>query len=73
LPIKTDVTYFGTKGEDVGWRYTAGSLFLSLLAGQGFRWWLRDIHDTTATDTGGNTVQVSGYQKTGSAHTPGSV
>jgi hypothetical protein len=64
LPVKTDITYFGTKGEfDLGWRYTVGFLFLEPFGGAGIRWWLRDIHDSTATDTSGNTVPVSGYQE----------
>ncbi len=64
IPADTDVTYFGTKGEiDLGWRYTAGDWFLEPFGGAGIRWWLRDIHNGTATDAGGNIVQVQGYEE----------
>ncbi len=64
FPIKTDVNYFGTKGEaDLGWRYIAGQFYLEPFGGLGIRWWLRDLQDTTSTDANGNTVQVTGYQE----------
>jgi hypothetical protein len=64
FPASTDVTYFGTKGEiDVGWRYTCNTFYFEPFAGAGIRWWIRDIHDGTATDNNGNTVQVIGYQE----------
>ncbi|HET6420672.1 MAG TPA: hypothetical protein VFG19_10980 [Geobacteraceae bacterium] len=64
FPIKTDVDYFGTKGEaDLGWRYTVGQFYLEPFGGLGIRWWLRDLQDTTSTDANGNTVQVAGYQE----------
>lgn len=64
LPDKTDVTYFGTKYEvDLGWKYTFGAMSLEPFAGGGVRWWLRDLQDSTTTDTGGNLVHVTGYQE----------
>jgi hypothetical protein len=62
LPVKTDVTYFGTKGElDAGWRYSTGPFYMEPFGGAGIRWWLRDIHDASTTDGGGNSVSVMGY------------
>jgi hypothetical protein len=64
IPVTTDVTYFGTKGEiDAGWRYTCNAYYFEPFAGAGVRWWLRDIHNGTAVDNSGNTVQVIGYQE----------
>ncbi len=64
FPIKTDVTYFGTKGEaDLGWRYTVGRICLEPFGGVGIRWWLRDLQDTTSVDANGNSVPVSGYEE----------
>jgi hypothetical protein len=64
VPVGTDVTYLGTKGEiDVGLRHTIGAVFLEPFGGAGIRWWLRDLHDTTAVDAGGNSVRVQGYEE----------
>lgn len=64
FPASTDVTYFGTKGEiDVGWRHTSGCFYLEPFAGAGIRWWIRDLHDTTAVNNSGNTVQVTGGEE----------
>jgi hypothetical protein len=65
FPLKTDVTYFGTKGEiDLGWRYTLGSLYMEPFGGAGIRWWLRDLHDTP-TATGYEEDWLSAYARVG--------
>lgn len=71
LPVETDVNYFGVRNEvDFGYRTTfyrtastsspgTGSeeLRFEPFAGLGYRWWLRDLEDSTAS-TG---QRVSGY------------
>ena len=48
-PLKTDVTYFGTKLEsDIGWRLPLAAGSIEPFAGIGYRWWLRAIQDSTA-------------------------
>jgi hypothetical protein len=62
LPVKTEVTYFGTKGEiGVGWRHAFGPFYLEPFGGTGIRWWHRDIHGTMTADANGNAVSVQGY------------
>jgi hypothetical protein len=57
-PVETDVTYVGSKHElDVGYRITSGALSIEPFGGIGYRWWLRDLQDSTST-TG---TRVSGY------------
>jgi len=58
LPVQTDVTYVGTRHEfDLGYRQRGASWSAEPFAGLGYRWWLRDLHDS-ATNNG---IQVSGY------------
>ncbi len=65
LPVKTDVTYFGGKGElNLGWSYPAGRFLLQPFAGLGYRLWLRDLHDSSTRDGSGQAVQVQGYTET---------
>lgn len=75
LPVKTDVTYVGVKDEiSVGWSIPLGDGYLEPFAGVGYRWWIRDLQDTT-TNNGTSTVKVSGsteewqsaYTKVGAA------
>src|SRR6266571_3160950 len=48
VPLKTDVTYVGTRLEsDLGWRFGNESASVEPFAGLGFRWWQRDIKDGT--------------------------
>ena len=63
FPVKTDVTYIGARGEtDLGWRFPVQDVSIEPFAGIGYRWWLRDLHDTTAFDPGqGRNVSVGGY------------
>jgi hypothetical protein len=63
LPANTDVSYFGTRAEGgVGWAFPLASGRLEPFVGLGYRWWLRDIHDTTTTDPSQpGTIQVQGY------------
>ncbi|MFA5073826.1 MAG: hypothetical protein WC539_08030 [Nitrospirota bacterium] len=59
VPVKTDTTYFGGKLEaDLGWRFgSLQSTSLEPFAGLGFRAWLRDIQNATAS----NGTQAIGY------------
>lgn len=57
-PVRTDVAYFGTRGElDAGYRVGSAQFRVAPFVGIGHRWWLRDLQDTTSTDGGA----VSGY------------
>lgn len=57
-PIRTDVVYFGTRGElDAGYRAGSARAHLEPFVGVGHRWWLRDIHDAQTADGGA----ASGY------------
>jgi len=61
-PLKTDVTYFGTKLEsDVGWRMPLAAGSVEPFAGIGYRWWLRGLENSTAIDTTGIPFPVGGY------------
>ena len=65
IPVKTDVGYFVAKAEaDVGWRLSVEKFSLEPFAGLGYRWWLRDIHSSTAMDRNGNLVSVGGTTET---------
>lgn len=75
LPVKTDVIYVGVKEEiALGWAIPLGEGYLEPFAGLGYRWWIRDLQDST-TNNGTSTVQVSGstevwqsaYTKVGAA------
>jgi hypothetical protein len=75
LPVKTDVNYVGVKEEiALGWAVPLGAGHLEPFAVIGYRWWIRDLQDSTAND-GGTTVKVSGntevwesaYTKVGAA------
>lgn len=62
LPVKTDVTYVGGKGElNLGWSFPAGRFALQPFSGIGYRIWLRDLHDSSTTDRNGQVLQVQGY------------
>ena len=62
FPVRTDVSYVGVKGEiDLGWRLTVKKISVEPFGGVGYRWWLRDLQDSTAVDNSGNLVKVSGY------------
>ena len=62
LPVKTDVVYFGFKGETaVGWAVPVRKVRIEPFAGLGYRWWLRDLQNTTINDTTGAAIQVQGY------------
>lgn len=59
-PVDTRVVYLGTKSEvDLGYRLLAGAVRLEPFGGIGYRWWVRDLHDTTTADG----TQVSGYSE----------
>lgn len=65
LPVKTDVTYLGGKGElNLGWSFPTGSLAVQPFAGLGYRIWLRNLQDSTTRDANGQIVQVQGYTET---------
>jgi len=63
LPANTDVSYFGTRAEGgVGWAFPLASSRIEPFVGLGYRWWLRDIHDTTTTDPSQpGMIQAQGY------------
>ena len=62
-PLSTKVVYFGMKLEgDIGWRMQpATTWFVEPFAGIGYRWWLRALESSTATDTDGKPFPVGGY------------
>lgn len=61
-PVKTDVTYIGFKAESMlGWRLGIEKIELEPFAGVGYKWWSRDIYDSTAIDTNNKSFPVSGY------------
>jgi hypothetical protein len=75
LPVKTDVNYVGVKEEiALGWAMPLGDVHLEPFAGLGYRFWIRDLQDSTANN-GTSTVKVSGstevwesaYTKVGAA------
>ena len=62
FPVTTDVNYFGTKAEaDLGWRFPVRKVSIEPFGGVGYRWWLRDLQDTSAVDNNRTLVRVSGY------------
>ncbi len=62
LPVNTDVTYVGGKGElNLGWSFPAGRFAIQPFSGIGYRIWLRDLHDSSTTDRNGQALQVQGY------------
>jgi hypothetical protein len=57
-PVQTAVHYVGVKEElDLGYRVSYGEADLEPFAGAGYRWWLRDLRDST-TESG---TRVQGY------------
>ncbi|HEY6838476.1 MAG TPA: autotransporter domain-containing protein [Geobacteraceae bacterium] len=59
-PVHTDTTYFGVKGEgEIGFRITSGRSAIEPFAGLGYRWWRRDISDSTTRQNGAD-VAVAG-------------
>lgn len=61
IPVRTRVSYLGTKAEvDLGYRLRDRELRLEPFGGVGYRWWMRDLHDTS-TAAG---AFVSGYTET---------
>lgn len=64
LPVKTDVIYLGLKDElAIGWAVPLGDGYLEPFAGLGYRWWVRDLQDST-TSNGTTTVKVNGSTET---------
>lgn len=60
LPVKTDVIYVGVKEElAVGWAVPIGDSRLEPFVGLGYRWWVRDLQDST-TNNRNSVVKVSG-------------
>jgi hypothetical protein len=61
-PVKTDVAYFGIKAEsDLGWRFPIAQGSFEPFVGLGYRWWLRNLEGSTASDANGNPLLVGGY------------
>lgn len=61
-PVNTEVVYFGTRLEsDIGWRVPTPAGAFEPFAGLGYRWWMRALQDSTATDASGNPFPVGGY------------
>lgn len=62
IPVNTDVDYFGTKLEgDLGLRLGRGKGNVEPFIGLGYRYWVRDLNDSVATDRNGDLVGVGGY------------
>ncbi len=62
LPISTSVDYIGAKTEaDAGWRISLPGGNIGPFAGFGYRWWLRDLRDTSTIDRNGQPAAVGGY------------
>ena len=58
VPLKTEVSYLGTRQElDLGYRYAADYWRLEPFGGVGYRWWLRGLQDSTSAAG----APVSGY------------
>jgi hypothetical protein len=61
-PVNTDVTYLGSDiFADIGWSFPRESFSVEPFAGLGYRWWLRDLQDSTAQDTNNVPFATSGY------------
>lgn len=61
IPVETRVSYLGSRTEaDLGYRLRDRSLDLEPFGGIGYRWWLRDLHDTRSADG----TFISGYTET---------
>ncbi len=62
LPVKSDVIYFGVRQEvDLGWRLPLRAVAVEPFGGIGYRWWLRDIDNSTTRDLAGQPLGVQGY------------
>lgn len=60
IPVKTDVTYIGTRTEaDLGFRYGTTGWQVKPFVGLGYRWWLRDIQNSATADG----TRVTGYSE----------
>jgi hypothetical protein len=61
-PLATSVVYFGSKLEsDLGWRMATRAGSFEPFGGLGYRWWMRALQNSTATDANGNPFPVGGY------------
>jgi hypothetical protein len=61
-PVNTDVGYFGFSQEiDLGWAIPVQKTIVEPFAGLGYRWWLRDLQNSTSVDTDGAPFPVTGY------------
>ncbi|MBU5635604.1 hypothetical protein KOM00_02545 [Geomonas sp. Red69] len=57
-PVHTRVTYLGTNAEvDLGYRLHPANIVLEPFGGIGYRYWLRDLQDSTTSDG----TRVTGY------------
>ena len=62
LPVKSDVVHFGVRQEvDLGWRLPLQEVAVEPFGGIGYRWWLRDIDNSTTRDLAGQPLGVQGY------------
>jgi len=58
VPVQTKVSYLGTVQDlDLGYRYRAEAWHLEPFGGIGYRWWLRELHNSNAASG----TSVSGY------------
>lgn len=49
VPVKTKVSYFGTRQEfDLGYRISSGAMRVEPFGGLGYRWWLRGLQDSSS-------------------------
>ncbi len=61
LPVSTDVDYVGSRLRiDAGWAMPVHGSILEPFGGVTYRFWLRNLHSSSAVDGSGNRVPVSG-------------
>lgn len=61
-PVTTDVSYLGSDLRgDLGWNFPLNHFSCQPFVGGGYRWWLRELQDSSAVSTDNVPFQASGY------------